>query len=262
MRNSFGTAITLRYGQSDSQVGDLYLPINTPSPVLCLLHGGFWRYPYGKDQMDEISLDLVNRGFAVWNIEYRRVGESGGGWPGTLSDVFSAIDFLAGPSCKGYPLDLSKVIVIGHSAGGHLALLSCLKQRPLELHQSSAKVLPIAAAVLAGVTDLNKAYDLNLGNGAVEALLGGSPACFPERFLSASPIRQLPFSVRQLVLHGVNDEALPLELSEHYAEAARQFGDDVTYKVLPNTGHMEFLDSTSPAHNILGEWLNETLLKS
>jgi acetyl esterase/lipase len=259
MRPPPGTAITLRYGSSDSQVGNLYLPNEGPSPVLCLFHGGFWRYPYGKDQMDDISRDLVHRGYAIWNMEYRRVGEVGGGWPGTLADAFAAIDFLAEPACGEYPLDLSKVMVIGHSAGGHLALLSCLKTRPLELSRSTPKVMPIAVASLAGITDLIKVHQLNSGDGSVEALLGGSPDHFPDRFHTASPMAQLPISTRQLILHGTDDTALPIELSRHYAEAARRSGDEVQFIELAKMGHMEYLDPSSEAHEVLCKWLTETL---
>ena len=259
LRHTHSMAFTLRYGPSDSQVGDLYLPAEGPSPVLCLLHGGFWRYPYGKEQMDDIAKDFVNRGFAVWNIEYRRVGEAGGGWPGTLADVFTAIDFLARPSCRDYPLDLSKVIVIGHSAGGHLALLSCLNARPGEISQSEPRVVPIAVAVLAGITDLIMVHELNSGDGAVASLLGGPPTRFPDRFRSASPMAQLPLFTRQLVLHGTDDAALPIDLSRHYVDAARRAGDDAKFIELANMGHMEYLSPSSQAHRVLCQWLTETV---
>jgi len=259
MRHTQNMAITLRYGPFDSQVGDLYLPAEGPSPVLCLLHGGFWRYPYGKEQMEDIASDFVRRGFAVWNIEYRRIGEDGGGWPGTLADVFTAIDFLAGLTCRDYPLDVSKVIVIGHSAGGHLALLSCLKTRPREITASTAKVVPVAVAVLAGISDLIKVHELNAGNGSVASLLGGDPARFADRFRSASPMAQLPLSTRQLVLHGTDDTALPIELSRHYVDAARRAGDDVQFIELANMGHMEYLSPSSQAHRVLCQWLTDTV---
>jgi acetyl esterase/lipase len=261
MRHISAMPITLCYGQSDSQVGDLYLPNEGPSPVLCLLHGGFWQYPYGKDQMDDISKDFVSRGFAVWNIEYRRVGEAGGGWPGTLADVLTAIDFLAEPACSDYPLDISKVIVIGHSAGGHLALLSALKTWPREFSHSPSRVIPIAVAALAGITDLFTAYQLNSGNGSVEALIGGSPTCYPDRFHLASPMAQLPLSTRQLVLHGAEDTALPVEFSKHYAEAAHRSGDDVKFVELADMGHMEYLNPSGLAHEILCEWLMDIIKK-
>ena len=209
--------------------------------------------------MDDFARDFVNRGFAVWNIEYRRVGEVGGGWPGTLADAFAAIDFLAEPSCRDYQLDLSRVIVVGHSAGGHLALLSCLKVRPIEFPHSTARVVPIAVAALAGITDLIEVHKLNSGNGSVEALLGGPPDRFPDRFRSASPMAQLPLFTRQLVLHGTDDSALPIELSKHYAEAAQRSGDDVKFIELANMGHMEFLSPSSKAHEMLCEWLTEIL---
>ena len=125
---------TIAYGPSPDHVGDLYLPRRAPhrdghrnagpAPVIALLHGGFWRMPYSRDHIAPIAVDLADRGFAVWNLEYRRVGAAGGGWPGTLQDVGAGIDHLATLAQDGAPVDLDRVTVVGHSAGGHLALWS------------------------------------------------------------------------------------------------------------------------------------------
>jgi acetyl esterase/lipase len=123
------TMHTVKYGSSDSQEGDLYLPSKQRPPVICLLHGGFWRMPYSRDEMTLIAQDLAARGFAVWNIEYRRIGALGGGWPGTFQDVTAGIDHLATFVADGVELDLNRVTVIGHSAGGHLALWSAARNR-------------------------------------------------------------------------------------------------------------------------------------
>src|ERR1700678_3386874 len=116
------TVRTVPYGPSRVQVGDLYLPDAPRPPVVCLLHGGYWRMPYGRRYIAPVALDLVSRGFAVWSLEYRRVGGVGGGWPGTLQDVGAGIDHLATLAAEGVDVDLARVTAIGHSAGGQLAL--------------------------------------------------------------------------------------------------------------------------------------------
>jgi acetyl esterase/lipase len=240
---------TLQYGDSDSQVADLYLPTaHGPTPVVCLLHGGFWRLPYGREEMAPLAADLVARGYAVWNIEYRRVGENGGGWPGALDDVAAAIDHLARLPAGTAALDLARVVVVGHSAGGHLAL--CVGAR-----STAAVVVPAAVCGLAAVCDLESAFDLDAGGGAVRALLGGSPQDHPERYAQASPRRLLPLGVRQLLIHGTEDDALPVAMSRAYATAARAAGDSVDVVEIADMGHMEFLDPASEAHALLCRWL-------
>ncbi|HJW33098.1 MAG TPA: alpha/beta fold hydrolase [Holophagaceae bacterium] len=243
------------YGPAPAQVGDLYLPGVSHPAIICLLHGGFWRAPYGPDQMAEVAQDLAGRGFAVWNLGYRRVGEEGGGWPGTLQDVAAGIDHLARIATEGVDLDLDRVTVVGHSAGGHLALWSAARDRAALAGAQPARVRVAAAVGLAPVADLRRAHALGLGNGAVEALLGGTPEQVPDRFRSASPRELLPLGVPQLILHGAEDAAVPLQLARAYAEAAEAAGDPVTFVALPGMGHMEFLDPASAAHAALCGWL-------
>lgn len=240
---------TFHYGRHDSQVGDLYLPEGESPPVVCLLHGGFWKLPYGREQMTALANDLAARGHAVWNIGYRRVGESGGGWPGALDDAIGAIGHLARLSQEAAPLDLQRVVVAGHSAGGQLALLAAAAAIGTE-------VSPLAAASLAGVVDLNLANALDSGGGAVAAFLGGMPETLPEPYSLASPMSRLPLGLPQLVMHGGRDEALPVAMARDYAQAARRAGDDVAFVELPATGHMEFIDPASPAHAAFCRWLS------
>ena len=245
---------TYSYGSLDSQEGDLYLPQVSRPPVLCLLHGGFWRMPYNRDELNSIAKDLAARGYAVWNVEYRRLGAPGGGWPGTLHDVASAIDHLATLVTDGIELDLNRVIVAGHSAGGHLALWSAARNKPANI-SSLVRVQPIAAAGLAAITDLARMCELNAGRCAVNEFLGGRPSQYPDRYRAASPIELLPLGVRQLIIHGVKDEELPIDLSRSYAIAAQASGDCVEFVELPDAGHMEFLDPSSKAHLSFCEWL-------
>lgn len=248
-----------RYGPAISQVGDLYLP-KTPQPaVVCLLHGGFWRMPYGRDETAAIAVDLAARGYAVWNIEYRRVGSPGGGWPGTLEDVAAAIDYLAVLAANGEDLDLQRVAVAGHSAGGHLALCACAKRTGDDGRFAPRTVAPVAAAALAGVLDLHATFSLSSGNSAVSELLGGSPSEHPARYAQASPLALVPLNVQQLIVHGTQDIALPVELSRKYAQAALLAGDRVDYLELAGMGHMEYLDPASNAHDALCQWLSSAL---
>jgi acetyl esterase/lipase len=246
---------TFHYGASESQVGDLYIPEGNRPAVVCLLHGGFWRMPYGREEMAAIATDLAARGYAVWNIEYRRIGSQGGGWPGTLEDTAAAIDHLAVLAAGEVELDLRRVAVVGHSAGGHLALCATARRREPDGSFAPRKVFPAAAAGLAAVLDLHASFSLGSGNNAVSALLAGSPGQHPVRYAQASPLGLVPLHVRQLILHGTKDDALPVELSRAYVKIAREVGDDVDYVELPGMGHMEYLDPASQAHDALCKWL-------
>jgi acetyl esterase/lipase len=242
--------ITSKYGAADGQEGDLHLPAGPRPPVVCLLHGGFWRMPYGREPLDAVARDLARRGYAVWNFGYRRLGAPGGGWPGTFDDVAAGIEHLAALAAEGADLDLARVTVVGHSAGGHLALWSATRR--------SGRVRIAAVVGLAPIADLERAHVLRLGDGAVEALLGGTPARVPERLRAASPLCALPLGVPQTILHGVDDDAVPIALSRGYATAAREAGDAVELVELAHTGHMEFLDPASAAHAALCERLETT----
>lgn len=251
---------TYRYGDSDSQAGDLYQPATgaREAPVVCLLHGGFWRLAHGRDEMSPIATHLAARGYAVWNIEYRRIGEPGGGWPGSLEDVAAAIDHLGVLAEHEARLDLGRVVIAGHSAGGHLALCAGASRGRFR-HATPRTIVPAAVCGLAPVGDLDRAFALDSGSGAVRALLGGSPHSHPRRYAQASPRRLLPLGVRQLILHGSEDDTLPVALSRGYAQSAREAGDRVDYLELPGTGHMGFLDPASGAHAHLCGWLDQVL---
>jgi acetyl esterase/lipase len=247
----------IRYGSLAEQEGDLHLPTTSRPPVVCLLHGGFWRMPYGRDQMDAVARDLVTRGFAVWNLEYRRLGSPQGRWPATLKDVAAGIDFLAQIAAGGGGLDLDRVAVVGHSAGGQLALWAAASDRSPEIPRPQVGVA--VAVGLAPIADLAYAYDLKVGGGVVEELLGGPPFRQPARCRAASPIEMLPLGVKQLILHGTADEIVPIDISRRYARAADAAGDTVQLVELSGAGHMDFLDPSSEAHGVLSRWLKAAL---
>lgn len=248
-------AARLAYGPDPSQFGDLRVPSGEgPHPVVIVIHGGFWRAKYDLEHIGHMAAALTGEGYATWSIEYRRVGNAGGGWPGTFQDMAAAAAHLRelGPAHK---LDLERVVSLGHSAGGHLALwlVAC---RNLEagtpLHVSDP--LPLKGVVaLAAVSDLRRAWELKLSNNAVGEFLGGGPDEVPGRYSAASPAEMLPLGVRQMLVHGTQDEDVPYEISVRYQEAALDAGDNATLVTLPMTGHMELVEPWSGAYpSVLG----------
>ncbi len=252
---------TFRYGPAASQVGDLYLPKQSVRPpVICLLHGGFWRLPYGRDQMVPLAEDLIRRGYAAWNLGYRRLGEKGGGWPNTLQDTSDGIELLAKLNDHGAGVDLGRVVTVGHSAGGHLALWLAGPRR-FRTDTAALKVKVMAAVGQAPAADLKRVYALNCSNGVARELTGGSPDEFPERYALGSPMALLPLHVPQLVVHGTADDCVPVEMGRDYVSAARAAGDLAEFVEFPGMGHFEHLDPKGKAWEAVVEWL-EKLFKS
>lgn len=219
-----------------------------------LIHGGYWRARYDLRLQHGLVPDLAARGWAVWNLEYRRLGwRSRGGWPATFEDVAAGIDHLG---LLDAPLDLARVVAIGHSAGGHLALWAAARSGlPAGAPGAEPAVRPAAAVAQAGVVDLREAARLELSRGAAVSLLGGAPGKLPARYDVASPIERLPIGVPQLLVHGVADDSVPIELSRRYAERAREAGDPCELVELPGVGHFEHLDPNSHAWGVVTEWL-------
>ena len=264
--------LKLAYGQEYLQFGELYLPPDSPGlhPTVILIHGGYWRARYGLDLMTGLAQDLATRGYAAWNIEYRRVGDPGGGWPGTMLDVALAADHLR-ILAPTYALDLQRVVPIGHSAGSHLALWLAARpriaqssplagtQQPGSGENAPAPLALTGAISLAGIVDLEMAWRLNLSNGAVVDLLGGSFTDVPERYAAASPAAMLPLGVPQVLVHGTNDESVPLQVSQAYATTAKAVNDPVTYIELEGVDHFDVIDPNSTAWSITIEALQKLL---
>ena len=227
----------LRYGPASSHFADVRLPLDrpaTPLPVVVLVHGGFWKRSWHADLMNALAVWLAQQGLASWNVEYRRVGMHGGN-AGCVADVTAAVDSI-GDAAPQVPVDPARLVLAGHSAGGHLALLSAAR----------AARRPRGVVGLAAVSDLVGAAHAGLGDRAAQALLGGEPEDLPDRYGEISPIEQLPLGVPQLLVHGVRDQAVPVSMSSLYAQRARAAGDDVELDVLPATGHPELIDPALP----------------
>lgn len=239
------------YGDGPDQYGELRPPATGgPWPVAVLVHGGFWRAPYTAALMVGLAEDLTARGWATWNLEYRRVGAGGGregGWPATLADVAAGIDALHAVALY-QPLDLDDVTVVGHSAGGHLALWSAARVGlPPGAPGAAPLVRPAQVLALAPVADLADAATRRLGADAAQELLGGAPEDVPERYEIASPAARLPLGVRTVIVHGTLDDRVPVEASRGYAVAARAAGDDVHLEELEGVDHFAVIDAASPA---------------
>jgi acetyl esterase/lipase len=246
------TRSTHPYGSDPSQLGELFLPSGTrPFAVVVVVHGGYWKDQYDRSLMTDLCLDLAAHGLAAWNLEYRRVG-SGGGWPATLLDVAAGVDLLADLEA---PLDLSRVVAVGHSAGGQLALWAASRPTlPADAPGADPRVVIGAAASQAGLLDLTLAAGLMPSSTPTRAFLG-DPSAHYERYVLASPRERLPLGIPQLVLHGDRDNSVSIRIATSYAAAARDAGDPCEFLVLSHTGHFEHIDAHSEAWHVARDWL-------
>jgi acetyl esterase/lipase len=237
----------IAYGPEAHQFGDLRLPPGPgPHPVVVMMHGGFWRAKYDLEHVGHLCEDLRKRGYATWSLEYRRVGHEGGGWPGTFLDVARGVDFLS-TLAQSHPLSLSRVVFMGHSAGGHLALWLAARRHilPREPLYTGGAFMPRGVVVLAGVVDLKRAYELRLSDNIVEEFLGGTPDQVPEHYRLGSPAELLPLNVKRILIHGTEDAPVPASISSDYYARAKALGDPVELISLPGTGHFELINPLS-----------------
>jgi acetyl esterase/lipase len=245
----------LRYGPHHGQTAEVWRPERSAGdlPVVALIHGGFWRQLYTKRLMHRLARAVVAHGWMAYNIEYRRVGPLGtGGWPETFQDISAALDALAG--VEG--IDRRRIVTCGHSAGGHLALWAGTARRTEPTAPPEPHPVRVSAAIsLAGVVDLVAAARLGLGGGAVQALMGGGPEEFPDRYALGSPAASLPFGIPQFLLHGTADTTVPASLSSNYVTQAREVGDEADYVPLPGAGHMDMIDPHGAAFDAVADLL-------
>lgn len=225
------------YGTDPDQFGEISLPkTKPPFPIVINIHGGFWRAKYDLAHAGHLCAALTGRGLATWNIEYRRVGNPGGGWPGTFEDIRNAYRFLP-QLAKRYNLDSNQVLVMGHSAGAQLALC-------LAAHEPSVK----RVVSMAGVVDLQQAWELHLSNNAVVEFLGGTPKEVPEHYREADPMQfTIAHSTTQWLIHGAGDDVVPSYFSRNYAEQKKSKAEDVHYSEISTAGHFDLIDPRSRA---------------
>jgi acetyl esterase/lipase len=244
----------IHYGDAPSQFADLWLPSGGgPYPVAVMIHGGCWRADLpGLDLMAYAAEDLRQHGMAVWNVEYRRIGEPGGGYPGSFEDIGQAFDRLP-KLATADRIDLKNVIAVGHSAGGHLALWAAARPR---LPKSSALYrdhpLPVKAVVsLAGILDLSlyraQGPPACGGPRVIDLLVGAGSRSPWDMFTDTSPAEMLPIHVPQAVISGALDPIVPAALGHAYAAKAIAAGDSVQQVTIADAAHFELIDPQSDA---------------
>ncbi|WP_433388798.1 alpha/beta hydrolase family protein [Micromonospora sp. KLBMP9576] len=232
---------TVSYGGHPDQVADLRVPAGSGPArrLVVVVHGGFWRAGYDRRHTDPLAAALAALGHPVAQLEYRRTGQPGGGWPGTLADVLTGVAALPRLAAGALPgrVAAGAPLLVGHSAGGHLALYAA----------ATAPAAVGGVLALAPVSDLAQAYRLDLDAGAVAALLGGGPADVPERYAATDPRSLVPLTTRTVVMHGALDDRVPPGMSREFVAAGRAAGGDIRLVELPECEHFGLIDPESAA---------------
>ena len=241
----------IAYGTDSSQFPELRIPAGTgPRPLVVLIHGGCFKAGSARaHRLGAMADALKADGIATWSIEYRRLGEPGSGWPGTYLDVGRAVDHVRAIAGE-YHLDLGRVVVVGHSAGGHLAMWTAARHRLTKASELYvADPLPVRGVMdLAGPVDMTAnipGYEALCRDTVITSLLGGTPAAVPDHYAQASAIKLLPLAIPQVLVLGSHEDYVPLPLVDAYVQAATQAGDQVRRILIPGAGHFEIASPLS-----------------
>jgi acetyl esterase/lipase len=244
----------IAYGSLPEQFGELRIPAGAgPHPLVILVHGGCFKL--GSAQyMGMIGDALKDEGIATWNVEYRQVTR-GGGWPTTYLDVAKGIDYVRAIAGEN-KLDLNHAVLVGHSAGGHLALWSAARSRvPAKSEIHTSNPLKVRGVVnLAGPVDMTaniKGYETLCRDSVITTLMGGTPATVPQRYADASPIRLVPLGVPQVIVMGTYEDFVPRPIAETYVSAATKAGDSARLIVIPGMGHFEITTTHEPSWSVV-----------
>jgi acetyl esterase/lipase len=243
--------VTVRYGDLPDQVADVRLPPDDGQrPLVLVVHGGFWKAEFDRAHAGPQSVALADAGYVVATVDYRRVGQPGGGWPGTFDDLAALTDAVPSLVEKALPdrVSTTRTVLIGHSAGGHLAAWAAARHRlPKESPWHRSDPLGVGVVSLAGVLDLELSERLGLGSHAAGRLLGGSPRRQRDRYALANPAALLPTGGRLIAVHGARDDTVPVEMSRRYVEGALTVGDQAELVEIADCGHFELIDPLSAA---------------
>ena len=240
----------IAYGDDAFQFGYLRLPKSAAPqhPVAIVIHGGFWRAAFDLEHSGHMCAALTQAGIATWSLEYRRIGQQGGGWPGTCEDVLRGAAHLKTLALR-FPLNASRVLAIGHSAGGQLALWLAAQKKP--------RLRGVVS--LAGVSDLARAWELKLSNAVVGDFMGGGPVELAGAYKRASPIECVPLGVPTRLVHGDRDDVVPLEISQRFVAAAVKAGDDSRLATLPGADHFAVIDPRSAEWSVVEKTVLELI---
>ena len=245
--SSAAPGMKIAYGEEPLQFGELHVPEGEgPFPVVVFIHGGCWLAQYDITTTRPLAWALRDEGIAVWNLEYRRVGNPGGAYPGLLLDIGSGTDYLR-KLAADYLIDLTQVVVMGHSAGGHLALWAGARAKIPTYHDlyQTEPLRPAGVVALAPAAALTQLHQQGSCDNVIDRLMDGSPAQRPDRYAYVEPARMAPIGVKHTVLMGVHDTVWT-PFGEAYVAAARAIGDNTIERVMaPESGHFEVINPNS-----------------
>lgn len=251
----------IAYGAAEQQFGDLRLPAGAgPHPVVVLIHGGCWLSQFDLEYFSHLAAALTDAGYATWSLEYRRIGDPNGGWPGTFVDVGAGIDHLR-VLAQSQPIDLSRVATLGHSAGGQLALWAATRD---ESHSVLPTDSPLGVQAVVGVAPITDLAAYRIGperscHSAVDAVMGGTPEMVGDRYAAVSPLDRLPLRVPILLISGGEDSIVSPESVEAFAQAAILENDPVQLRIVAGEGHFDPVLPRAKAWSTLLDFLRATL---